>query len=173
MLLPLVAVACLPPEGEGVAAEISGIDPAVAMYALVISSIVTFIVGFLFLLKRRGSLIFAAMNTIVFFIALVAIVSCIALYIYEHPHHHCPFCILKQGHDFIGYYLYVTLFMALALGLGAGAITFFSKNTSLQVIAIDHSRRYITASLSLLLCFYFVAGYAVATSNLSMAEVWW
>jgi hypothetical protein len=103
----------------------------------------------------------------------VAIVSCIALYIYEHPHHHCPFCILKGGHDFIGYSLYIPLFFATALAAGVAIISPFRDIPSLtDIIAVD-IRRYIGISMLCMLLFYLVAGYAILSSNLTMMEVWW
>ena len=161
------------PEGEGVAAEVSGVEPATALYALAGSGVSILIAGGWFLVRGRGAVAFAALNSIGFFVALIAIVSMIALYVYEHPHHHCPFCILKGGHEFIGYYLYIPLFLSTAFGLGAGVIAPFAKYPSLQQIIKADSRRYVTAALMLMLCFYLVAGFAVGTSSLTMMEVWW
>ena len=161
------------PEGEGVAAEVSGIEPSTAMYALIGSALALFAVGGFTLWRGQGGLTYSAINGLSFFIALAAIVSCIALYVYEHPHHHCPFCILKSGHDFVGYYLYIPLFIATAFGLGAGAIApFRSHETLKQIVAVD-SRRYIKISLVMMFCFYLVAAFAIGRSNLTMMEVWW
>jgi hypothetical protein len=34
---------------------------------------------------------------------IVGILSFISLYVYEHPHHHCPFCLLKPEYGYQGY----------------------------------------------------------------------
>ncbi len=161
------------PEGEGVAAELSGIEPATALIALIASGTAALGSGVWYLIKRKGGIAFAALNTIAYLVALVAIVSCVALYIYEHPHHHCPFCILKGGHDFMGYFLYVPLFIASALALGVGTITPFNKIPSLQTIIQKESLRYIGISMLFLIGFYLVAAYAILSSNLTMMDVWW
>lgn len=161
------------PEGQGVAAELSGIEPQTAMALLAASGLATLLTGAWYLWRRRGGLVFAVSSLTAFLVALVAIVSCIALYIYEHPHHHCPFCILKSGHDFMGYWLYIPLFIATALALGVGAITPFSRLPSLQQVIPAESRRFILLSLGFLILFYLVAGYAVVRSNLTMSGVWW
>ena len=161
------------PEGQGVAAEISGMEPSAALMALGISGVAALGSGGWYLWKRQGGIAFAATNSVAFMVALVAIVSLIALYIYEHPHHHCPFCILKGGHDFMGYYLYIPLFIAAALALGVGAIAPFRRHPSLEEIIPLFSRRYIIVSLLSLLLFYLVSGYAIISSNLTMMEVWW
>lgn len=161
------------PEGNGVAAELSGIEPQTATLLLVASGLATLTTGAWHLWRRRGGLAFAVSGLTAFLVALVAIVSCIALYIYEHPHHHCPFCILKGGHDFIGYWLYIPLFIATALALGAGAISPFSRMPSLQQVIPAESRRFITLSLVFLLLFYLISGYAITRSSLTMSGVWW
>ncbi len=156
------------PEGEGVAAELSGISPTTALWMLIGSGLLVFISGAWFLLRKKGGLIYAGSNLIAFFIALVAIVSCVALYIYEHPHHHCPFCILKSGHHFMGYWLYIPLFIATALALGVGAISAFHKTPSLTEIISTDSRRFILLSMLMMLLFYLVSAYAILGSNLNM-----
>jgi hypothetical protein len=161
------------PEGKGVAAELSGVAPATALWLLIASAGLVTLSGGWYLLRQRGGLVYAGSNLAAFFIALVAIVSCIALYIYEHPHHHCPFCILKGGHDFMGYWLYIPLFIATALALGVGAISPFQNIPSLREIIPADSRRYIMLSMLMMLIFYLVAAYAILGSNLTMMDSWW
>lgn len=161
------------PEGAGVAAELSGVEPSTALAMLAGSGVAAAGSGVWYLWVRRGSTLFAASSLIFFFVALLAIVSCIALYIYEHPHHHCPFCILKGGHAFMGYYLYLPLFMATAMAVGVGAIAPFRKRSSLIAIVPAISRRYTICALAFLGLFYLVSGYAVINSNLTMVEIWW
>ena len=161
------------PEGQGVAAELSGIEPSTSLMLLTVSALATLLTGGWYLVKRRGGIAFAASTLTAFLIALLAIVSCVALYIYEHPNHHCPFCILKGGHDFMGYYLYVPLFIGTALALGAGAVAPFRKVPSLGSIISLESRRFIGLSMIFMLLFYAVAAYAMLSSGLTMMEVWW
>ncbi len=156
------------PEGSGVAAEISGIAPDIALLLLAGSGAITLLIGGWYLLRQRGSLLFAGSSVVTFMLSLIAIVSCIALYIYEHPHHHCPFCILKGGHDFIGYYLYIPLFIATATALGAGIIAPFRRIESLREIIPADSRQLIIISMLCILLFYTVATYSILSSNLIM-----
>jgi hypothetical protein len=103
----------------------------------------------------------------------VAIVSCVALYVYEHPHHHCPFCILKSGHDYIGYWLYIPLFTATALALGVGALAPWRNIESLRTAVAADTRRYTMIALAGFVLFYAVATFAIVRSNLTMAGTWW
>ena len=161
------------PEGSGVAAELSGVEPQTAMGLLLASGLASLLTGGWYLWRRRGGVVFAISGLTAFLLALVAIVSCIALYIYEHPHHHCPFCILKSGYDFIGYGLYIPLFIATALALGVGAISPFSRVPSLHRVIPAEGRRLVSLALTFLLLFYLLAGYAIFHSSLTMSGVWW
>jgi len=58
-----------------------------------------------------------------FAVALVAVVSAVSIYIYENPHHHCPFCLLKREYNFIGFALYAPLFAGAACGLASGVLS--------------------------------------------------
>lgn len=51
-----------------------------------------------------------------------------------HPHHHCPFCILKPEYDYQGYWLYLPLFAAAAAGMSAGVLRIFSRWPSLEIV---------------------------------------
>lgn len=161
------------PAGEGVAAELSGVAPKTALLLLGVSAMLVFTTGLLYLKRGRGGVQFASAGVAAYLAGLMAIVSCIALYIYEHPHHHCPFCILKGGHGFIGYLLYIPLFVATALALGVGAIEPFRARPSLAAIIPAVSRRHVAGVLISLLFFYLIAIFAILDSNLSMLTVWW
>ncbi len=161
------------PEGQGVAAELSGVEPSTAMLLFAASGAALLVTGGWYLLRHRGGVAFAVTSLVAFLIALLAIVSCVALYIYEHPNHHCPFCILKQGHDFMGYYLYIPLFIGTALALGAGAIMPFQGIPSLREIIPAGGRQLIGVSMLFMLLFYMIAAYAILNSNLTMVDVWW
>jgi hypothetical protein len=160
-------------DAKGVAAEVSSLSPKEAVIALYGSGLLVMLTGTFYLYRSKGGLIFALSAIGAFIAALVSIVSYISLYIYEHPHHHCPFCILKSGHDYAGYTLYIPLFLAVAMALATGAISPWRNIPSLrQAVAIDSSR--ITyASLILFVVFYAMSTYWVFQSSLTMQSQWW
>ncbi len=160
-------------EGKGVAAEVSSLEPASALILLVAGGLSSFAAGFWYLLMGRGGVVFASSSIASFLLALVAIVSCIALYVYEHPHHHCPFCLLKSGHDYIGYALYIPLFLGTAMAVSVGVMSPFRTVSSLGSIISQESRRQVIWAMALTLIFYLVAAGAVFRSNLTMIDVWW
>ncbi len=161
------------PEGKGVAAEVSALDPSVSLIVLYGCGILLLGVGAFYRWRGRGAVAIPAAGVLTFGVALAAIVSCVALYVYEHPHHHCPFCILKAGHGFIGYWLYLPLFAATALTLGVGLITRWSDRPGLAAVIEADGRRFTSIALVLYGIFYGVVTYAILTSNLKMTGVWW
>lgn len=75
-----------------------------------------------------------------FVAAIAGILAFVSLYIYEHPNHHCPFCILKPEYDYQGYALYVPLFVGAAAGMSAGVLRLFSRRLTLAAV-IDATSR--------------------------------
>jgi len=81
--------------------------------------------------QRAGDLV-ALSPAVAFAITMAAMRSILSLYVYEHPHHHCPFCVLKTEYAYQGYWLYLPLFVATAAGLGVGAVQPIARIPSLQ-----------------------------------------
>ena len=160
-------------DAEGVAAEISGLSIATALPLLYGTGLIMMLSGTWFLLRRNGGLFFAASGGVAFVAALVGIVSVVSLYIYEHPHHHCPFCILKPGHDHAGYVLYIPLFTATALAFASGVMGIWREIPSLTDVVEREVPRIALISMSLFVLFFAVATAAVWRSSLILESVWW
>ncbi len=159
-------------DAEGVAGEISGLKPRTAMLALYGTGFLVISTGVWYGLTKRGSSLFAVSAAVAFVMALVAIVSFISLYVYEHPHHHCPFCLLKAGHNYIGYLLYTPLFAGAVLALGVGAVSPWKIVPSLTAVVERDAGRLTWLATGLFGLFYLIAIWAVFSSNLRMPEVW-
>ena len=101
---------------------------------------------------------------------MTGILSFVSLYVYEHPHHHCPFCLLKPEYDYQGYWLYLPLFAATAAGLGVGAIQPFARVPSLAAIVPQMSRRLAWIAALGFVIFTAVATFMVADSNLILLK---
>lgn len=161
-------------DGEGVAATISGLAPGWSLAAMVAAGIALFLLGLRQLARPEGGGVLYGLAAIaVFGAGLVGIVSFVALYIYEHPQHHCPFCILKAGHGFVGYWIYLPLFAATALAIGVGLISLWRHVPSLRAPALAEIRRFTAVSLALFGLYHGVVIFAVMRSNLRMTGVWW
>lgn len=125
------------------AAEVSALAPKPAMALFYGSMIAAIGIGVWHWRKRDdlSGYVFGIGSLAAFLAALTGILSFISLYIYEHPHHHCPFCILKADYDYLGYALYIPLFAATAAGMGSGVLRVFSRRASLVRIVPDVSAR--------------------------------
>ncbi|WP_457747027.1 hypothetical protein [Sulfurimonas sp.] len=80
---------------------------------------------FFYITKNRH--IYSILNLFFIIISLVTLISFFGTYIYELPTHHCPFCLLQKEYHYIGYVLYIFLFVGTFNGLVIGIIE-FSKN---------------------------------------------
>ncbi len=160
-------------DAEGVAAEVSGLAPDRALILLMLSAVMLFSSGLWVLLRRRGGWLLSLSGGLAFVVALVGIVSFLALYIYEHPHHHCPFCILKSGYDYIGYLLYLPLFLGAALALSTGVVTPWRDLPSLRSTVLRIVPRMGGLALLFFLLFYLLSVIVVWRSSLTMEGVWW
>ncbi len=110
--------------------------------------------------------VYGAASGAFFVIAIAAVVSVISLYVYEHPHHHCPFCLLKREYGYFGFALYAPLFAGTALGLSAGFLGLMRRTASLDAILPALLRRFVAVSLGCFAIFVILVAWAVAASKL-------
>jgi len=157
--------------GKGVAAEISGMDPGMAVTALGVSGLAVIGAGIACEYNRRFVLLFSLFSVLAFIVALVAIVSFIGLYVYEHPHHHCPFCMLKSGYSFIGYVLYFPLFSGTAAATGAMVMNLCNNFISLRPFVRPMVKKNIRFAVFMFSFFYIWVIIIVVRSNLTM-RIW-
>lgn len=160
--------------GEGVAATVTALEPTPSLAAMYVGGLIVLGVGITHWRRADTSgTAFALSAALAFLAALAAIVSCVALYVYEHPHHHCPFCILKGGHGFVGYWLYIPLFAATALSLGVGLIARWRSVPSLEAAVRTDGRRFTALAIALFTLFYAVTAYVILGSTLRLGVPWW
>jgi hypothetical protein len=109
----------------------------------------------------------AGLGSLAAFLASIAgILAFVSLYIYEHPNHHCPFCILKPDYDYQGYVLYLPLFAAAAAGMSAGVLRLFARHPSLAAVIPVLSARLAGLAAAGFLLFALIASLMIGQSNL-------
>ncbi|GAM10075.1 hypothetical protein OR1_02362 [Geobacter sp. OR-1] len=141
--------------------------PRVPMEAALVAVLaITCLGGILFLKTGKGGYFFAAASTLLFFIAMAALVSFISIYVYELPTHHCPFCILHREYGYVGYPLYAALLGAGIAGMGAGALMPARQQASMANVVPGIQRKLVATSVALYLLFGLVTAYLIATSAL-------
>ena len=157
------------PETSGIEAQLSSMEPQMALWLLFAGLASMTVLATIALWRPALASIYAGASVIYFIVSLVAIVSVIAPYIYAQPYHHCPFCILKPEYDFIGYGLYLSLFVATGFALPAGLVSL--PLPSMQAYSIREilpKAQVVVVSLSI--CAYLLFGaiclYSIWSSDL-------
>jgi hypothetical protein len=130
--------------------------------------------GLAFLLAAGGAawrwpgstVLYGAGSGVFFVIAIAAVISVLSLYVYEHPNHHCPFCLLKREYHYFGFALYAPLFAGTALGLSAGFLALLRQPASLALIAPVLCRRLTLISMACFSVFGAMGAWAIFSSKL-------
>ena len=168
-LPPAAAVLFSSERVTGIGSEIASLPAMPMMWVFYSAMLCTLLCGIFFYLKGVGGYLYAALSLLMFFISLVSIVSFISLYIYELPTHHCPFCIIMEEYNYIGYLLYMLLFGATVSGLGVGALIPFRQVESLQSMLSGFIRKLALTSIILYAAFTALITYEIVSSSLVIA----
>lgn len=152
------------PAARGVATEIAN-APAIPMLSVYFgSTLLTCAVGGWFYRRGSGGFLFGLTSLVHFVVTLVAVISAVSLYIYAMPAHHCPFCILQQYYQFVGYPIYIALLTAVTTGMGAGWLNRYRDIDSLkEAIPPIRRRLTLTSLISTLLLAGISGGYVLFT----------
>jgi hypothetical protein len=151
---------------QGVAAELAGwpAQPALVIFYAMAGLLLT--TGLAFRRWLWLGPLFTISSILGFGVAIAAIIAFVSLYIYESPHHHCPFCLLKAGYAYVGYALYLPLFVATGAGISAGLIAPFRQVASLRETVPGEVQRLTWLALAGFGLFYGLATGLIGLSNL-------
>lgn len=119
---------------------------------------------------RRFGVVHALLSLVAFGVGMAAIISTISVYVYELPHHHCPFCILKWEYGHIGYALYIPLFVGTVCGLGTGVAGWAARRPSLAAVAPSVARTLAAWSVGGYALFGLVTLWLIERSHLILFE---
>jgi hypothetical protein len=155
-------------EGSGISNDVAALPPDMAMPAFYGALLLAMASSLFAVVKARGGYAVAFTGMAAFIAGIAGIVSFLSLYIYEHPHHHCPFCLLKSEYGYSGYWLYGPLFLGTAAAMGAGAAQFFSDVASLRRIAPRMLRRLAAVAAASFTLFAVISAVMVMRSNLRL-----
>ncbi|MGE0080374.1 MAG: hypothetical protein AB7U81_03655, partial [Thiohalomonadaceae bacterium] len=136
-----------------VAADLAQMAPLPAMIVFYAVLAAVLLAGVHYLWRRRGALIFSGLCAVAFPVAIGAVIAFLSLYVYDHPHHHCPFCLLKAEYGYVGYLIYLPLFSASALGAALGITLPFARAASLQPVMAQVTPRVVTTATALFALF--------------------
>lgn len=154
------------PEQAGFGAQASGL-PAMPSLAAFHVSVAACAMGGWWLRRRPGlAVAYSPLAGATFVIAMAAIVAVLSTYVYEQPHHHCPFCLLKPEYGYVGYALYVPLFLGTGLGLAIWPVNRYRAVPSLAEAVPAMVRRMAGIAAGSFLALLAVAIAIVAMSKL-------
>jgi len=103
-------------------AEIIG-APIFVQVSLFYTLFLVMILAYIKKLKR----IFSILNVLFVFVSLATLIGFFGTYIYEMPTHHCPFCFLAHEYNYIGYLLYIFLFVGTFYGASLALLQMTQK----------------------------------------------
>jgi hypothetical protein len=126
--------------------------------------------GAAFLRWGRLGWLHGLLSLAAFLIGLAAVISTLSVYVYELPHHHCPFCILKREYAHVGYLLYVPLFVGTLCGLGTAIATAAGRLPSLVQAGPAIARTLARWSIGGFILFGVVCVWLIARSHLILFE---
>ncbi|MCF6173345.1 MAG: hypothetical protein L3J44_06130 [Campylobacteraceae bacterium] len=87
-----------------------------------------FIFGLLVYLLRNAYLIFI-FNIFYLIVAIFSLIMIFGTYIYQLPTHHCPFCMLQKNYYYIGYVLYIALYVGTFFGMSGAIMSLIKKKS--------------------------------------------
>ncbi len=157
--------------GSGtVIGELSSLAPVPAM---ALTAVALAYAIFVALRQARGKgdgYVTSIAGIMAFAAGILGVISFVSLYVYEQPHHHCPFCLLKPEYGYQGYWLYLPLFAATAAAVGAGALQRFSRVPTLIHVVPAISRRLGIVAAAGFVLFGLAATFMVLRSNLKLVD---
>ncbi len=78
-----------------------------------------------FILKNSIAILLGNISFV--FISIISLIMFFGTYIYQLPTHHCPFCMLQKDYYYIGYVLYVTLYIGTFYGISGAIMSMLEK----------------------------------------------
>jgi len=81
-----------------------------------------------FFLKK--DVLFLASNILFFIVSVLSLILFFGTYIYELPTHHCPFCFLQKDYYYVGYVLYIALYVGTFVGISGSILALLKPEFS-------------------------------------------
>ena len=153
-------------QSSGAGGELAGLEPRAALVLLFGATAAAVIVGLAALRSRLAQILLGPIGAAAFVAALTGVVSVVSLYVYEQPHHHCPFCLLKPEYGHFGFALYLPLFVGAAAALATGMLGLLPRRESLAEALPATTIRAARVSIVGFVLFALACLWAIGRSNL-------
>ncbi|RXJ87147.1 hypothetical protein [Arcobacter sp. CECT 8985] len=123
-------------------ASLVGIYFIIYIFAVIFSLLKKIVLSFVF-------------NVFFLFIGYFAVTYFFSIYIYILPNHQCPFCILQKEYYYIGYFIWISLFLGVFFGISPYVIESLIKKRDYTVLKYST----IFNTIFVLICSYYVVIY--------------
>jgi hypothetical protein len=153
---------------ESVAGAMAGLPSLFAEILLLSTMVLMFRSGIHFMATGRGAGLFAGVSVATLILSVVSVVSFISVYYYQLPTHHCPFCLLQKEYGYIGYPLYLFIFLGGIAGAGVGALHMSGGPESLKNVLPLFKKRLCLVSMAAYLIFGLIAAYPMVFSDFTL-----
>ena len=149
-------------------ASVSAVPVGPAMIVFYVGGIIYLCTSVLTILNRSGVLryLHSCLSLLFFLVSIASIISFVSIYIYELPTHHCPFDILQGWYNYIGYPIYLTLFLAVYFGMLPGLFQPLKRYRGVEKVIVKVEKSWVYLCIGNTLCFLTLVTYAVCSSNL-------
>lgn len=94
-----------------------------------------------------------------FVLALNTIITVLSSFIYAMPFHNCPFCMLKREYGYIGFLVYIPLFVAVFCGVTPMLMQPCQAKAGLAVTVAKLQRKLIVVSMAALAFYAILSSY--------------
>ncbi|MEN8256745.1 MAG: hypothetical protein ABFS09_02680 [Thermodesulfobacteriota bacterium] len=92
-------------------------------------------------------------------LALETLITVFSSYIYAMPFHNCPFCILKKEYGYIGFFIYIPLFVAVFCGITPMLLEPCKRKSSIASTVATMQKKLVVVSLASLAFYVTLSSY--------------
>ncbi len=100
----------------------------------------------------KNDYLYIILNLIFLILSIITLITFFGTYIYELPTHHCPFCMLQNEYSYVGYILYLSLFLGTFYGFNIVITNILTKDN-------ENSGYYYKMSLAFILLYTILVSY--------------
>ncbi len=155
---------------SSIAGDIAALPPHATRIAFFVTVALTLRVGIHVLVTGKGAGTFGLLAGVMTVVSLAAVITFISPYYYELPTHHCPFCLLQKDYNYIGYPLYLSLFIAGIAGVGTGVIEIWKDPPSLSTVIPPLQKRLCLVSMAGFIIFTLIATWPMLFSDFILSS---
>ncbi len=104
-------------------------------------------------------LVYGLIMAAFFVLSLNTLITILSSYIYAMPFHNCPFCMLKREYGYIGFFIYVPLFISVFCGITPMLVQTCRAKAGLAITVVNLQKKCMAVSVVALLVYGALSSY--------------